>query len=171
MALTEEQIQRYGRQILLRELGGKGQARLLASPVRVLEQSPAIDVAIAYLAAGGTPLWLPGAPLTGFLSGAPPSALSPDAIAAGPPVLTLGSTAAATVRVSGGGIAWQTADTCPACWQRVDLPPAGPPVVVGSAAALITQRWILGRLGEGGALVWNGASLEPRPLARCPAHA
>ena len=59
MALSEDQIVRFGRQILLRELGGRGQERLLSSPVRVLGAGPAIDGAIAWLLAGGTPVELP----------------------------------------------------------------------------------------------------------------
>ena len=53
MALSEAQILRYSRQILLREVGGRGQERLLAQGVRVKAQAEAGLTAAAYLAAGG----------------------------------------------------------------------------------------------------------------------
>ena len=77
--MREDQIVRYGRQILLRELGGRGQERLLASSVRVRGAGPAIDDAIAYLLAGGTSVDLAGTSPGGFLTGAHPTSLNPDA--------------------------------------------------------------------------------------------
>lgn len=74
MALGEEQILRYSRQILLREVGGRGQERLLAGGVRLRASGVAGLTAAAYLAAGGTSveaestLLAPGA--EGFLVGA-----------------------------------------------------------------------------------------------------
>jgi hypothetical protein len=47
--LTEAQILRYSRQILLREVGGAGQEKLLATPVQ------ATGVTADLLAAGGSP--------------------------------------------------------------------------------------------------------------------
>ena len=56
MGLSEEQIQRYSRHILLPEVGGAGQERLLASSVLIAysedEESAALT-ALAYLAAAG----------------------------------------------------------------------------------------------------------------------
>jgi hypothetical protein len=54
MALREEQILRYSRQILLREVGGRGQEKLLAGGVRLKATGPAGLTAAAYVAAGGT---------------------------------------------------------------------------------------------------------------------
>ncbi len=54
--LTESQIQRFSRQILLREVGGAGQERLLNTPVHVVGRGEAFEVARATLLAGGTPL-------------------------------------------------------------------------------------------------------------------
>ena len=84
MALREDQVQRYGRQILLKELGGRGQRALLAAPVEVRGAGAALSEAVAYLAAGGSPLRLPpGFAPDGFLAGAAPAALSPDVDAPG----------------------------------------------------------------------------------------
>ncbi|XXF75042.1 ThiF family adenylyltransferase [Myxococcaceae bacterium GXIMD 01537] len=100
MALREDQIQRYSRQILLREVGGKGQEALLAGGARLEATGPAGLTAAAYLAAGGTPVTASQAPLgpgaPGFLVSADdvglPAArvleralpdLNPDATAAG----------------------------------------------------------------------------------------
>lgn len=53
--LSEEQIRRYARHILLPEIGGRGQARLLAAAVAVpVGPGRAAEVAaLTYLAAGG----------------------------------------------------------------------------------------------------------------------
>ncbi len=52
--LSEEQIHRYSRQILLGRVGGVGQQRLLALGAQAVGQGPALPMAIAYLGAGGT---------------------------------------------------------------------------------------------------------------------
>lgn len=52
MTLREDQIQRYARHILLREVGGVGQARLLASRVLVGGAAGA-EAALVYLTAAG----------------------------------------------------------------------------------------------------------------------
>jgi hypothetical protein len=53
MALSGAQIDRYSRQILVPEIGGRGQERLLASRVTCLGESASLQVAISYLAAAG----------------------------------------------------------------------------------------------------------------------
>ncbi|QSQ25713.1 ThiF family adenylyltransferase [Pyxidicoccus parkwayensis] len=70
MALREDQILRYSRQILLREVGGRGQEALLAVPARVDATGASGMTAAAYLAGSGTPVaglgaltlgpWAPG---------------------------------------------------------------------------------------------------------------
>ncbi|MFY1829966.1 ThiF family adenylyltransferase [Myxococcus fulvus] len=70
MALREDQIQRYSRQILLSDVGGRGQESLLAGPARVDATGASGMTAAAYLAGGGTPVagvgsltmgpWAPG---------------------------------------------------------------------------------------------------------------
>jgi adenylyltransferase/sulfurtransferase len=52
-SFTDEQIRRYSRQIILPEVGGKGQKRLLASRVLVVGAGGLGSSAIAYLAAAG----------------------------------------------------------------------------------------------------------------------
>jgi len=53
MDLSDPQIERYSRQILLREVGGDGQAKILAARVLVAGEGPALPVAALYLAAAG----------------------------------------------------------------------------------------------------------------------
>ena len=53
MDFTEEQIERYSRHIILPEVGGKGQARLLKSKVFVLGAGGLGSPALLYLAAAG----------------------------------------------------------------------------------------------------------------------
>ncbi|MDP1821979.1 MAG: hypothetical protein Q8L48_02010 [Archangium sp.] len=168
--LREDQIVRYGRQILLRELGGKGQERLLSSPVRVLGHGPAIDDAVAWLLAGGTPVELP----PGFTpSGFPPDPLNPDAKSPLPPVLELlpadlRSTARTQV-VVGAGIAFRTAAACDTCWAALLdlLGPAGPMAPVGSLAALAAQRLVLGWAEPLGLVLWKDGRFEAAPIPGC----
>ncbi|WP_342381752.1 ThiF family adenylyltransferase [Myxococcus stipitatus] len=56
MALREDQILRYSRQILLREVGGRGQEALLSGGARVDATGASGLTAAAYLAGGGTPV-------------------------------------------------------------------------------------------------------------------
>jgi len=53
MDLTDSQIERYSRQILLQELGGEGQERILAARVLVAGEGLALPIAARYLAAAG----------------------------------------------------------------------------------------------------------------------
>jgi molybdopterin-synthase adenylyltransferase len=53
VALREDQILRYSRQILLPEVGGRGQERLLGHTFRLVGQGAAQETAVAYLAAAG----------------------------------------------------------------------------------------------------------------------
>src|SRR5215470_17736847 len=53
MRLTEAQQERYARHLLLDELGGDGQERLLSSRVRVRGTGPASRWAARYLASSG----------------------------------------------------------------------------------------------------------------------
>ncbi len=51
--LTEAQIRRYGRHVLLPELGGRGQARVCAGAVRLGGEGLAAETALLYLVAAG----------------------------------------------------------------------------------------------------------------------
>lgn len=53
MKLTNEQIQRYSRQIILKEVGGKGQEKLLNSKVLIIGAGGLGSPALLYLAAAG----------------------------------------------------------------------------------------------------------------------
>lgn len=74
MALTEEQVVRYSRQILLKEVGGVGQQKLVDAAVRLRGAGSALQVAAAYLAAGGVGVQPQDRPMEegeeGFLIGA-----------------------------------------------------------------------------------------------------
>lgn len=51
--LSDAQIERYSRQIILPEIGGRGQLRLLSTAVAVLAHEPAEPFLVRYLAAAG----------------------------------------------------------------------------------------------------------------------
>lgn len=53
MALTDDQLERYARHIILREVGGAGQARLLASKVLLIGAGGLGSPLLLYLAAAG----------------------------------------------------------------------------------------------------------------------
>ena len=58
MPLTDDQVRRYSRQILLRTVGGQGQETLLATGARASGTGSGLATALAYLAAAGSPTWL-----------------------------------------------------------------------------------------------------------------
>ena len=149
MALREDQILRYSRQILLREVGGRGQQKLLDAPVTLEGASDVLDVAAAYLAASGTPL-IDRQPHGGFLQHRSLESFAPDAVSGSPPKGWLGSISAAAsidsslfrVGVSNSGLVGVPAGMA---W-------AGEPegqgstdaVTLGALAALVVQRFVLG---------------------------
>lgn len=71
MALNEQQIVRYSRQILLKAVGGEGQEKLCADGAAITGKGSAQATAMAYLIAGGSSVSLSGRPIVageeGFL--------------------------------------------------------------------------------------------------------
>ncbi|MFM7141767.1 MAG: ThiF family adenylyltransferase, partial [Alphaproteobacteria bacterium] len=53
MSLDDRQVDLFSRQVLLREVGGRGQERLLASRVLVAGRGPAAESAATYLVGAG----------------------------------------------------------------------------------------------------------------------
>lgn len=176
--LTEPQIQRYARQILLKGVGGKGQERLLATPVEVRGQSEALSVAANYLVLGGSPV--AGSPPGAFLGALTPATVNPDAASAATPVLEV---VAAPETPSGRlpwvwlgpGVVMASPLACALCVQASSAAGGlgGPEVSVvarGSAAALLAQRVALGTLTGPTAFRFDlqGLSLWQPPA--CAAH-
>lgn len=175
--MDEQQIQRYGRQILLREVGGRGQTKLLSRPVRIEGVSEALDVAAAYLAAGGTAVGLPpGHVPWGFLRGAALADYNPDAVAAEADAFLVMRTAPSPapglqVVVGAASVTW---GDCPACVAlgaaRPDPTAAADPVTLGALTALVVQRLALD-LGEPlGRLEVAAGVPTDAAAARCPNH-
>jgi hypothetical protein len=173
--MDEQQIQRYGRQILLREVGGRGQTKLLTRPVRVEGASQALDVAAAYLAAGGTAIGLPtGHAPWGFLQGTALGDYNPDAAAGGAPWLVLGAKPSPApglqVVVGAASVTWGNCPACVALGAALPDPAAAEPVTLGALAALVVQRLALD-LGEpSGRLEVTAGVPAEAAAARCPNH-
>lgn len=150
--MREDDIQRYGRQILLKELGGRGQARLMARHVQVHGRSDTLDDAASYLRLGGTPL---GAAADAVQLASFGTAVTGDAV------------------LVGGGVAWRAKAACDACWHLTAAALPGTPeapLIVGSLAALAVQRLILGWAEPLGFIEWNGDRIVTREPISCPQH-
>lgn len=114
MALSAEQIDRYSRQILVPEIGGRGQERLLAATVACLGDCESLRVAASYLAAAG--VTVAQDPTSAerdadvLLIGAAPGAQRAEPCAAPRPAFVVGEDA---------GTAWYSRHTndsdCPRC--------------------------------------------------------
>ena len=151
--LTEAQIQRYARQLLLRDVGERGQEALGAIEVDLSLGGAVAAAAAAYLRAGGTEVHLasprgaPWAPTPPLLEPAPPRARLHVVAVPGAP-----ERAGVVVGSAGGGqVLWSIADDgCRACLRRVTgtlVPPDVPEptsVQAGSLLALLVQRRALG---------------------------
>lgn len=169
--MNEHQIRQYSRQILLREVGGVGQKKLLAAPLELCGWSDALEVAVTYLAAGGSPIATRPGEGAGFLhhhaletTNAPPVAalVAPPAESEAPLQVVIGNE-----------LALRTPDLCAACWAqtRASITQTAPaPVVAGSLGALLLQRHLLGFAQESQRLVWRDGTFQPAELVRCPEH-
>lgn len=162
---SAEEIRRYGRQILLREVGGHGQERLRAAQVRLDGSGPILTTAARYLLRAGIgvlSLYVPAQAEAAALSAtladdAPPSAvlqlgLDPDASPGARATLAGGRTVTVTV-TTGARCQGAAGEIVVAC--RCQPPPslsagagqdpfhalAGP--LLGAQLALVVQRLIL----------------------------
>jgi hypothetical protein len=155
--LDEGQIRRFGRQILLREVGGRGQALLLRRPIRIEGEILSLDVAKAYLRAGGSPV-------DGEETDQPaiPVLAWPRHLVSGCQVV-----------VSDGGLAFRSDRDCDGCW-GLNVANLGkthaPPVVLGALVALQVQRMVLGFEPSLGLISWLGTSMQRASVVRCSAH-
>ncbi|MFN8644799.1 MAG: hypothetical protein U0802_25205 [Candidatus Binatia bacterium] len=175
MPLSDDQIERYSRQIVLAEIGGRGQERLLTSVAAVLGSGDTAATAVRYLAGAGVgTLWLADA---GERALAALRALNPDVTVA------IGDAGAAATVVlaadleldaldeavrraraqrqpliaasSRGPEGWIAVDGCASCAARAapwtpadpDLAPLAPvaSTMLGSLLAMAALEWILGR--------------------------
>jgi hypothetical protein len=131
--MNERQLEIFSRQILLREVGGRGQKKLLVRGVSVAGLGPRFDVVRAALAAGGSPV----------------AEHAPDLVLREHGALAQGDEARAALVVVGPTfVAYRTADGCGACFGTALAAPDAPeplpaPDAVGSLAALIAQRILL----------------------------
>jgi len=150
--LSEPQIQRYARQVLLQDVGERGQEALGAVRVELAVGGEVARAAAAYLRAGGTEVNVAeGAP--GPWAGTPPL-LGPAPsrlveVTAAPDVP--GAEGIAVGQRPGAHVLWSVGgDGCPACLRtatRELRPPAAQStsaVQVGTLLALLVQRRALG---------------------------
>lgn len=171
MPLSEAQIQRYSRQILLRGIGGVGQVRLLEGGVEALGEGPALDTAAAYLAAGGCPVRRDGQWRDGGGPARDPAARVAVVLTGGGGIAAAG---VAEVRVGSGSLAYRAADGCEACFRALAVegpPPQGAQATLaGTLAALLCQKLILGALTGVGSVPLEGErSLTVARAPACPA--
>jgi [CysO sulfur-carrier protein]-S-L-cysteine hydrolase len=150
--LSEPQIQRYARQILLRDVGGHGQEALARVGVRLEGTGPVLTAAAAYLRAGGTPVehashshsaWavVPALVQTGperWLSVVPaPTKLSGDG-------LVVGGDGTVTSMWSAGGQACRECLAGRVEGLRADFVRGPSAVLAGTLVAVLVQRRALG---------------------------
>ena len=133
--LTEDQIQRFSRQILLHEVGGLGQERLLSSAIAVEGQGVVFELVHQLLRMGGSPVELKG------------------------PYRVTGPQRAADVSIGPRSVA-AGCNSCVAAFEH----PAGVhdptlTVMIASAAALSVQRLVLGIGDAFWACEWSGEQL------------
>lgn len=197
MALTEPQILRYSRQILLKDVGGAGQERLLATEIQLAGGGRAVLTAAAYLAGGGSVISAEGRVATahdaGFLltaeqTGEDVSAaaarMNPDAgpraatqrvaLAAAPAAHPIAPGVTVGAKDAHAALLVASAEACPDCLARNALttpPPEGAlGVAAGTLAATLVQRLALGLEPHGAIqLLWLSpdGTLDRGPVHRC----
>jgi molybdopterin-synthase adenylyltransferase len=152
--LNEAQIQRYSRQLLLPEVGGAGQERLLAARVAVRARGEAAETLGRYLEAAGVGLGANGLAVGGIEN---------------PEAWTLSET----------GAAWApSAGPCPACLaaalMALPVPPPWARSAVAQAVGALAASQVLLQLLDRGALapaLWffwpEPGCLAPRRREAC----
>jgi proteasome lid subunit RPN8/RPN11 len=165
--LSEPQIQRYARQILLREVGGQGQEALGRVGVRLDGTGSIMAAAAAYLRAGGTPVEAMAGPSSGWVVAEPLVRAAPDrwlSVVAAPSVP--GGEGLVVGRDGEGTALWSAGEgACPECLaglaRALGADSLGGPaaVLAGSLVALLTQRRALGLAPE-----LEGASITARGI-------
>ena len=176
--LTEPQIQRYARQLLLRDVGERGQEALGAVLVELALPDEVAAAAAAYLRAGGTEVH-------GLALSDAPWAWTPPLLEAAPQrrlhvvaAPTVPERAAVVVGSDAGrAVLWSLGESgCRACLadgvRGLGPPDVGAAVQTGSLVALLVQRRALGlaspieglALSEGGAI----STLAARPCPHRP---
>ena len=194
--LDDAQIDRYSRQIVLSEVGPRGQLRLLAARVGVLGTGVAVERAIGYLAAAGVgriaaaPA-LRGAldpeqpdtafePLVATTAGEVPAAAPPfDALLVVAPAAWPGPPARVALWIAGGALGAPPA--CPTCAGddgATPVPPALAPLrdaLLGTVAAteLVKALLAIGTPLRGQVLRYDPAAASvtvtaTAPRAGCP---
>lgn len=192
--LSEPQIQRYARQILLRDVGGQGQEALGRVGVRLQGGGSLMVAAAAYLRAGGTPVEPLAGPPSAWVVAQPLVHAAPHrwlAVVVAPSMpggegLVVGSDGQGTSLWSAGEGA------CPDCLaglaRGLGADSLGGPaaVLAGSLVALLAQRRALGLAPalEGASITARGIPgalaapscvhrpprVEPQVLSRVMAH-
>lgn len=177
--LRDDQVVRYSRQLLLREVGGAGQQAWLEAGIRVVGSGPALEVAVAYLSGAGLRVQAPDAfwsGCTGWLHRAVPGELNPDAlrrepkvqrwlslVEAPPPGALPGAEAHCVLggAASGARVLLARCRTCAEAeaFSAVKLVPGALALQVGAQAARVIQSWLLSPEAPGACVVLrsNGA--------------
>jgi len=148
MGLSELQIERYARHILLPEVGGVGQERLCAARVSVRGPAPFAELAGDYLRAAGCQVSVSHAEALSLAFEGAGVAVRRE----GASILVVASACEACRGASGGDLDLESG-TVAAC-----------------AAACELLRQVLGQAPACRAWVVNGGGLAHAPAARCPAH-
>lgn len=189
MTLREDQIQRYARHILLREVGGVGQARLLGSRVLVAGSAGA-EAALVYLAAAGVgTLGLLGAPdgLDARLRALNPDVAVTTAEGSWDVVVALGQVGARAATDAAGGapllavgapagegvlLAWLRTkeDGCPRCATHPWAPDEATAALAGAWAASEVLLALLGHPRPSVVVLPSGAT-RPAPKHTCTCEA
>jgi hypothetical protein len=161
VGLSEADIRRYARQILLTPVGGTGQERLLARGTLVIGHGRALEVARTYLSAGGTPTE-GGEGRLGACS---------ERFEGEGPWVALGQRGTQPV------VAFRGTGGCPQCFAATMKGCADPvdtasSIFQGTVAALCFQRLVLGLGAEMGLVTLDETGhARVEPGARCGGHA